>query len=121
VSGTKNGKITDDIHRTRAGEGWEGALSWFDEKKPVATVQGYGTFEKRPWYFRAREGAWLLAIAYGPFGPPVRAFEVAWAEKDGVLLRGTCSAGETMTFEEAWTLIETEFHKLEKETGRTKP
>lgn len=85
----------------RSGEGWQGVISG------MCPVQGDGTIDGHPWYFRARGSRWEMVIAEDRDGDPLdcyggtRGFPAApgwWMREPW----GTGFDAGYMTPDEAW-------------------
>lgn len=82
-----------DAEPVRSGEGWEGRL------EGACPVQGYGTVDGLPWYFRARGETWSWSVAATPTGDPVT---VGWGDPPQPGWRTSGSARDDGTFAASW-------------------
>jgi hypothetical protein len=98
------GDVLDELHRRdgedreRAGDGWNGRVGGY------CPVQGFGTVDGHPWYFRARWDGWSFDV--GPAG--IGAGD--WDLSDPVFRQaeryGDDFDASWMPFADAWLFIE---------------
>lgn len=91
----------------RTGQRWNGSIGG------MCPVQGWGTVDGHPWYFRARGQRWSFSVAEDPKGDPVDVwdrrvpgwhYEEPWGEDE--------FAAGYMDEEIAWGFIEACIAKL---------
>ena len=99
----------------QSGDGWDGRIHGY------VPVQGNGTIDGLPWYFRARWDSWSLSISEDADTDPI---EVRWRNASGWYYEDTW--GEMfeagwMPFETAWEIIIECFEKYRRNEGFTTP
>lgn len=112
------GEIDDENapFKTASGDNWEGHLAGW------VPVQGYGTIDGRPWYFRARYNGWSLSIAENPDDSAVN---VRWNKVSGWYYED--DYGEElfeagwMPYKVAWGFIKDCFEKYKNNEGYFTP
>lgn len=97
-----------------SGDMWEGRLQGW------VPVQGYGTIDGLPWYFRARGNSWSMSIAETPDSDPI---DVRWNKASGWYYEDDYGdiifeAG-WMPYKVAWGFIKECFDKYRKGEGHT--
>jgi hypothetical protein len=100
----RNLERQDDAPCEREGDGWSGRVGG------QCPVQGEGTVDGVPWYFRARGTRWSLAIAATPDGDPIDVDYLdvpvgAWLTRGAADEEGEFSAS-WMGYAEAWRHVE---------------